>query len=699
LPIRRWSWIALGLILPLAAAAAEGEPFTPDHVARLRAVLEAAISPDGSQVAYVLQVPRRPWEDEDGPAWAELHVVDAAGNSRPFVTGHVNVGSVAWTPDGQAITFLAKRGEDEHQALYRIPLAGGEARRVVAHDEEIGGYALSPDGKQVAFLAKEPVPKAVKTAREKGFDQTIFEEDYRDTRVWIATVDDEETEPRRLDVPGTASDLSWSPAGDRLAMALAPDPLVDHTYTAKQVVVVAVDSGAITGRVERKGKLGPVRWSPDGKHLALLAGVDEWDPSAGRLMVVPAEGGVPIVLNAEAAWDAVDVGWRDPSTVLYLAHEGVWSNLGEGVFANVGEPPRGAGATKTVVPAGRPVFTSMTVSRDGKAAALVGDSPGHPSEVFLWRRLDAEPARLTDGNPWLEGMRLAAQEVVSFKARDGIDLEGVLVHPLDRKEGERVALILEVHGGPESHRTNGWQTSYSRPGQMAAARGFAVFTPNYRGSTGRGVAFSKLGQGDAAGKEFDDLIDAVDALVGRGLVDRDRVGITGGSYGGYASAWAATAFTDRFAASVMFVGISDMVSKWGETDIPDEEMYAHALERIWDNWRKYLERSPIYHAGGSRTPTLILHGDADPRVHPSQSLEMYRHLKARGQAPVRLVFYKGEGHGNRRAASRYDYSLRMMRWMEHYLKGPGGDPPPYEIDYPFDDDEEEEGGSDGSPSG
>ena len=134
---------------------------------------------------------------------------------------------------------------------------------------------------------------------------------------------------------------------------------------------------------------------------------------------------------------------------------------------------------------------------------------------------------------------------------------------------------------------------------MAAARGFAVFYPNYRGSTGRGVEFSKLSQGDPAGKEFDDLVDAVDHLVAAGLVDQDKVGVTGGSYGGYATAWCATRYTDRFAAGVMFVGISDKISKVGTTDIPDEEFYVHALHRPWENWQFFLERSPIYHADGA----------------------------------------------------------------------------------------------------
>jgi len=164
-------------------------------------------------------------------------------------------------------------------------------------------------------------------------------------------------------------------------------------------------------------------------------------------------------------------------------------------------------------------------------------------------------------------------------------------------------------------------------------------------------------------------------------VDRSKVGVTGGSYGGYATAWCSTRYSDRFAAGVMFVGISDLVSKAGTTDIPMEEMLVHASRWPWEDWKLMLERSPIFYANKARTPLLILDGKEDPRVHPSQSLVMYRYVKVLSKAPVRLVLYPGEGHGIRFAAHRLDYNLRMIQWMEHYLKGPGGEPPPYEIEY------------------
>jgi dipeptidyl aminopeptidase/acylaminoacyl peptidase len=175
-------------------------------------------------------------------------------------------------------------------------------------------------------------------------------------------------------------------------------------------------------------------------------------------------------------------------------------------------------------------------------------------------------------------------------------------------------------------------------------------------------------RGDPGGLEFDDIIDGVDYLIDNGTVDKNKVGVTGGSYGGYATAWMSTRHSERFAAGVMFVGISNNLSKWGTSDIPEEMFLVHSRKRIWDDYEFFLKRSPIYYADQAKTPLLILAGAGDTRVDPGQSKELYRHIKTRTETPVRLVLYPGEGHGNRNSTARFDYSLRMMRWFNLYLK-------------------------------
>lgn len=669
-----------------AIRADEPTGLTIKQVSQMRAVRSAAVSPDGRHIAYTLSVPRDPCKDESGPAWTELHVADVSGESRPFITGEVNIGGVDWTPDGTGISFLAKRGKDEHKSLYVIPVNGGESRRVLAHKSDIREYSWNPDGTRVVFVAQDEEDKKEKKLKDKGFNAEIYEEDFRNVRAWIAAVGDDAPEPTVMELPGVPSDVVWAPVGSHVAMALAPTVFVDDALMRRKLHVFDADNGSIVSSFKNPGKLEKAAWSPDGKRLAFLSAVDIHDPSTGRLMLADPSDGTLTNLVPGYEGDFMAVKWQNNEEIMFIADEGVWSSLGEIRFDGT--------QRKAHLPFGKYSLSSFSLSDDGQTAALIMDNPKHPREVFVLRHGESSPRRITNSNPWLDEVRLAEQTVETYKARDGAMIQGLLIHPLDEQPGKRYPLIVNVHGGPESHYTNGWITRYASPGQVAAARGFAVFYPNYRGSTGRGVEFAKDHQADYAGKEFDDVVDGVDYLIAKGLIDKVRVGVTGGSYGGFATAWCSTYHTERFAAGVMFVGVSNHISKAGTTDIPDEMTLVHARKRLWEDWDFFLERSPIRYVEQAKTPLLIMHGKNDTRVHPSQSLELYRHLKVLGQTPVRLVWYPGEGHGNRKSAAQYDYNLRMMRWFEHYMAGPGGAAPPFELEYDCPKDEEKNGDKD-----
>lgn len=677
--------LAFALLFPVAAsfasepaialvAAKQANVLTPHKVAEIKNVSAASISPDGAHVAYTLSVPRKTLEDDDGANWSELWIVARAGGEpRCYVSGKSDVANVQWLPDSSGVVFASKRGDDKFAALYSIALAGGEARRALTASAAISAYALHPDGKRIAFVSTDADSDARKKTQEKGFKQEIYEEDVKFARLFLATLFDTSTKPRALEIEGSLHQVEWNPRGETLLVTVSPTPLIDDEYMQQQVLVVSETDGAVKARFEHAGKQGAVHWSRDGQRVAMLAAADINDPSDGRLFVAAATGGKLTDLTAGKELDVDAFDWHPDGHLFALVSQGLASSLVK--LAADGSD------WKTLTPAGAQVFTAFSLSDDGENAAFVASTPAHPAELFTMSHGDTAPLRRTTSNPWLAEIALAPQEAITWKARDGLELQGVLVHPLNEVKGQRYPLILYVHGGPEAHEQNGWQTAYAKPGQVAAARGFAVFYPNYRGSTGRGLAFSKLSQGDPAGKEFDDLVDAVDHLVSLGLADKAKVGVTGGSYGGYATAWCATKLTDRFAAGVMFVGISDKISKVGTTDIPNEEFHVHALHRVWDDWNFFLDRSPIKYAGDAKTPLLILHGKDDPRVNPGQSRELYRHLKLRGKAPVRLVLYPGEGHGNKKCAGKLDYNLRMIQWFEHYLTGAGGAAPAWELDY------------------
>lgn len=668
--MRKFQYMTFSLFLAvLGSFTASADPLTSFDVSRIRMVSEAQISPDGRFIVYSVSDPRdlKDPDFKDGPALPEVHLYETqTKKDRTFISGDEKIKKLTWSPDSSSLLFLSKRGEDKKTSLYQIPVDGGEALQVLTFSEDISDFSLAPDGRRVAFLAKEPKSETVEKQEKAGFNQEVFEENWLSTRLYVAALKASTEELKPKSVEGHLSNVQWSPmAGDnRLLLTTAPNPGIDASLVFQRLKVTDLE-GNVVATIPNLGKLGHIAWSPDGARVAFMGGVDQNDPDESGFFVADSRTGALNNLMAGVEGRVDDFDWMSNAELLAAVSVGADSKLQK--FST-------SGARKDAGISPELNLVGVSVSENQKVA-VIADSWKHPKEVFL------NGERLTDSNPWLRSKDLAKQEVFTYSARDGMEIQGVLISPLAGTVTGPAPLILTVHGGPESHDSDGWMTGYSTPGQVAAAQGFAVFYPNYRGSTGRGLAFTKSSQGDPAGKEFDDLIDAVDALVKKGVADPKKVGVTGGSYGGYATAWLSTKYSDRFAAGVMFVGISDKVSKVGTTDIPEEEFLVHARKRPWDSFDFFAERSPIRYVKQAKTPLLIMHGKDDPRVHPTQSMELFRFLKVLNQTPVRLVLYPGEGHGNRKAAARYDYNLRMLQWFNHYLKGPGGEKPDPEIDY------------------
>jgi dipeptidyl aminopeptidase/acylaminoacyl peptidase len=650
----------LMLHLTPATSLAQNEGLTPLHVAKIQSATSAVVSTDGQYIAYTRTIPADPLA-ENARNTTELHLVHVGtGETTPLVTSG-NISSVTFRPMQGTIAFLSRRGDDTGNALYEIPVTGGEPVKLHAHETSILGYNWAMDGNHIVYMANEKLPEA---ANPLPYKPEIFEENLPNRQVYIQNVAVEDHNPHHIAVDGSVYMAVWSPDRSKIAISAAPTPHIDDFYMFQQVMVVDYRSKEIAHKIDNAGKIGSIHWSPDGTRLALVAGNSINDPIDGRIMVVAAEGGTPVNIAPDFEGKFEQIAWTGDNTIHFIASEGVNS-----IFGTI--RPDGSGMTR-IVPAGGPILTSFDRS-DNNTVAFRAHTPAHPNEVFVLKPGETTPERLTNHNPWLDGVKMGRQEVIRYTARDGeFEIEGMLMYPLDYQEGQRYPLIVIVHGGPEAHYGNGWLTGYNSTGQMGTARGYFVFYPNYRGSTGRGLAFAESSQGDLAGKEFDDIVDGVDYLIERGLVDGDRVGVNGGSYGGYATAWMSTYYSDRFAAGVMFVGISNNISKWGTSDIPEELYLVHSRKRIWDYWEDNLKRSPIYYVDRSQTPLLIAHGKEDTRVHPAQSMELHRHLVVRKpDLPVRLVFYPGEGHGNTRATSRLDYNIRTLRWFDAFLKGDG----------------------------
>lgn len=646
--------VAFLLVTTTSTLFAQG--ITPDHVAKMTNVTSSTVSDDGRFVAYTLSVPTDAFKTNLANA-SHLYVLNTiTGETKPYFTT-ASASQVTFRPKKGTITFLSRKPSDTQNAIYEVSLNGGEATKVYSFSSNILNYTWDADGNVLAFTALE---ESKKPSTPLTYAPNFYEEDFAMRRAYIVDVN-QSAAAEMLKVRGSVYLLSWSPDKSKIAVSAAPTSTIDDSFMKQQVMVVDARTKEVISTIDNKGKLGQIEWSTDSRRLALRAGKDINDPIDGRILIVSANGGVPQIIDAGFLGKYESISWTVENTIHFLASVGTGSLIGT---------IRPDGTSKTsIFRTDVHGITSFSRGANG-TISFVASSPTHPAEVYtIAATKNAQAAKRTNHNPWLADLKLGKQEVVKYKARDGkYDIEGILMYPLDYKPGTRVPLITVVHGGPEAHYSNGWLTGYSTPGQMATAKGYAVFYPNYRGSTGRGIEFAYSSQSDLAGKEFDDVVDGVDYLIAQGLVDEKRVGVTGGSYGGYASAWMATYYSNRFAASVMFVGISNNISKWGTSDIPEELFLVHSRKRVWDDWKWQLERSPIYYVDRAQTPILIMHGADDPRVHPAQSMELYRHIKVRKpNVPVRLIYYPGEGHGNSRSGSKYDYNLRMLQWFDTYL--------------------------------
>ena len=646
------------VLATITATPALARPMTPEDVAKIETVGGIAISPDGKRIAYTtVSRPDVTAGEEDGGARQQLKLAWGANQARDFLPDDMNVSGVQFSPDGRTISFLYT-AEDEKRAVWGIPVDGGAERKLAqVEDASVASYAWSADGSKLYLLAASAPDDTRDAESDAGFDAIVYEEEPRLNRMFVARVGAEvDAAPVAVAIPGYVDEFKVTPDGRTAIVGSSPTPQVDDTYTKKQFQLVDLASGKVSRVIGTTGKVGDAEISPDGKTMSLIAGVDQNDPAATTLYLVDLATGNLRALNEGAAEAASDAEWMADGRLAVAVDVGAQSRL------RIYNPD---GSVAQEVDPGDLIIAGIEAA--GGTLAARASSPSHPLELFTFDGTGF--TRWTSHNPWLSEIDFGKQRTYRYTARDGQEVEGVLIEPVGGAKRGGAPLILDVHGGPEAHESNGWVTSYSNPGQVAAGQGYAVFLPNYRGSTGYGTAFSKQHQGRYTDPEFTDLVDAKRALVNEGIADPKRTGITGGSYGGYATGWAATALSDEFAAGVMFVGISNQISKFGTTDIPWEMYNVHSRAWPWDDWQKMLEVSPIYHVDKAETPLLIMHGAEDTRVSPSQSYELYRNIKVRKpETPVRLVLYPGEGHGNAGAASRYDYNLRMMRWFDTYLK-------------------------------
>lgn len=628
---------------------------------RVARVFSPRISPDGSKVAFLVAAVEKLENNQPGKSVTHLWVVPAAGPAgaaRQFTRGEKGVSNPAWSPDGKILAFTrAGENEKDGEQVWFMYADGGEPWQITKHKSGVRGFEFSPDGKSLLLVAtKPPEPDAEQREKEKN-DAIVVEHDLKMTQLWTWDIANSE-EKQITSGDFTVSDPHWSPDGAQILFTTRPTPLSDDTglQTAR---LLEVAGGRQRNLVDSADPTHTARWSPDGKWVAYLS--SHGDSGLGvnqtNLFVVSPAGGEPRKLTGSFDLNAGEAVWaRDGKTIFF----GTDTRESVEVFA----ADVAAGTIRQVT--NKPGVISLTaISVDGRVAVGTWTDSQHPAEIFRSDLSFGSIEPITNHNAWLADYTLGSTEVVRWKSnKDGMEIDGIVTKPVDFDPARKYPFLLNPHGGP----TGASLLSFNAAEQIMAANGYMLLEPNFRGSTGRGEKFAAANQNDWGGGDYQDDMSGVQALVDKGWADPDRLGAFGWSYGGFMTFWIDTQ-TDRFKAISPGAGLPNLYSMYSQTDIHRYLRLFFNMKAPWDNFQEYWDHSPMKYVGNVKTPTMILHGQADTRVPIPQAEEFYRALVER-RIPVQFVTYPRENHGFTEPRHIQDRWQRYLVFFGKYLGNP-----------------------------
>ena len=639
---------------------------TFEEILSLKSPGGTLISPDGRWVLYT--VSETVWDKNEYRR--QLWRADLESGQALQLTYHEKSSSGAdWSPDSQWISFASSRhGKSQ---LYVMSVRGGEARKVTDSKTGVGGYWWSPDGKSIAYTANDEKPKQDKAVEKKYGKFEVIEEEFDVRHLWLVDVQSGETRKLMGDQDKHVSNFRWSPDGSQIAFSANPDSLT-KSFSKSDLFVLDVESGQVRVLVGQEGPDSNPVWSPDGAAIAFNSTATETYFVNTEICTVPSQGG---------EWDCVTGGFDENASLTEWKEDGIYFNAFQGMAYHLFRMnPDGSGITRLTEGddfGGR----GFSLSGDGSRMAFSFANADHYPEIYWSETKPFEPRKLTGFSEQLKGWKLSSKESIGWKSSDGAEITGVLIKPADFDPNKKYPLFVIIHGGPTGISTPQKIDRYNRyyPIEQWVAKGALILEPNYRGSAGFGADFRKLNYRNLGVGDYWDVISGVDYLIEQGYVDEGKVASMGWSQGGYITAFITT-FSDRFAATSVGAGISDWVTYYYATDItPFTRHYLGATP--WDDMEVYRKTSPMTYIDRAQTPTLIQHGEFDRRVPTPNAYKLYRGLKDKG-VPVRLVIYKGFGHGINKPKEALAVLNHNHQWFSKYIWGE-------EVELEVDEDEDE----------
>jgi dipeptidyl aminopeptidase/acylaminoacyl peptidase len=676
--VANWAGSASGGAQTSQASKGQAKRFQIADLQRIVRLSDPQIAPDDKSIAVVVSRVNMKDDRHDN----EIVLIDIASGAQRTITARKGASSPRWSPSGDRVAFLAVAGEGKDAApqIFMLPMNGGDAKQITNGPDGVEQLAWRPDGTMIAYVTPDPTDKKAIEAHHDVFE--VGDTDFLETaaakssHVWIVAADGGEAKrvtsgawslPVVFPPSPPSSPLSWSPDGKSLVITKqeTPEPGDSDLTTIEILDVVSGEMRKLTSheKFESAGE-----YSPDGSEIAYWYPRDG-DPNNENEIFVTTAGATPGEGTGSSGNAGNDVTHRVDRNI----QRAIWMPDGKSLLIG-GHDAAGTsmwlqpldGAAKRLdlgdIEPSWLFWIDAMVGPKGDIA-FTGSTPGHPTELYFMASTDSKPRRMTQFNDWISSIGLGQPESVEWQGPNAFHEDGVLVHPPDFSKDKKYPLVLLIHGGPQASSTTG----FSSLAQVLGAQGYLVFEPNYRGSDNLGNAYQRAIYRDAGDGPGRDVMAGLAAVEKMGMVDTDRIAVSGWSYGGYMTSWMISHY-HVWKVAVSGAAVNDMIEEATLSDGNRSDYYGMGGSPwVGDNWKIYREQSPIAYASQIRTPTLILCDTGDFRVPITESFEMYHALKDNG-VTTKFFAYPVGGHFPGDPVRTADVYTRWVDWINQYLK-------------------------------
>ncbi len=637
--------IALSLFLLHSVAFAQDNTYvTIKDFMALDRIGQPQFSPDGNQVMFTVGV-KKSWDSKNK---VDIRFWNAKSNDTKIVSSEKSYRNASWSPDGSKIGFTANI-EDAPQ-VYAMS-KGGEPAAITNERKGVRDFRWIGNN-AVAYTLKEPISKNVKDFKKRTGGAKKVGTKISRSSLWIKSFDKD----KAIKVTNGnfhVHEYDVSSDGKLFATVTSNDASL-FNYLSESKFELIADNGKRLFQFNEGTVFAHPTFSPDNKRVAFI-GCTTGYSSNNALFVLDVERQKIINLTKEFDPTIEQIEWLDNNTIAFLTPR----NTASGIYkVHVKK-----GNIETLVPP-HYVIWSFAVSPNGKSIAYTASSGSEPTELMVMNvGSDPKSARaITSVNQDIKQKKLAKTMVIQYKSFDQTPIEAVVTLPADYKEGNKYPLMVLPHGGPDGIVKN----NLGKIAQVFAARNYMVLEPNFRGSIGYGSTHYAGNRADLGGGDYQDIMIGVDHLIEKGMVDADKMVVGGWSYGGYMTNWI-VGHTNRFKAAVSVAGIANTVSMYAQSDINHGKIAQWEFKGVpVTNMENYERSSPIKFMKNCKTPTLILHGEADSRVPVAQAWEMYRALEDLG-IDHGMILYPGAGHGISNPKQHVNVFEEWIAWYEKYL--------------------------------